>query len=180
MKVWKKYKSDSLRKQRVLFLLAAILLISLGFMWMPISVEQTGLPDFTKETVMEVSIGGNRPIISTKDPCFTDAELKAVWETIPRLQSALEEAVFYCRLRNPMSLLLGGESWLKIETENGTYRIGSELGQRFVEINGVRRYYRLHAERDAYGAQRTLNSELSQLEDYFIEVNSVYYQNLDY
>ena len=65
MKFWKKYKSYSLKKQRILFLLGSILLVFIAMMWSPVSVDQTGLPDLTKETVTKISYGGNRPAIST-------------------------------------------------------------------------------------------------------------------
>ena len=179
MKCWKKYKSYSLKKQRILFLLGSILLVLIAIIWMPVSVEQTGLPDFTKETVTKISYGGYRPTISTKDPCFTEEDLKTVWAAIPRLQDALENATFYPRtLPIGLGYLMSAQTDWEIETENGTYKIISRADRLIIENNGRRSYYRCRREADRYGKQRELWDELHQLSYYFSEVESAYYRSL--
>ncbi len=176
MKLWNKYKSYSLRKQRILFLIAAYLLISISFMWMPISAEQTGLPDFTEEKILSVSIGGYRPTISTNDPAFTGKERETVWNAIPKIQKGLEEATFYCRTfpLNPLNWLAHRGTCLTIETESGTYQIGTVYNRLFVEVNGAVRYYRLHHERDRWYNQRVFWDEVGELEYYMIDVERAY------
>lgn len=176
MKIWKMFKSCSLKKQRILFLLCAGMIMLHAFMWMPVSAAQTGLPDFAKETVLEVSVGGNRPVISTKDPCFTDAELQTVLAVIPGLQSALEDAAFYPRsvALSPACWLFGKTSWIEIKTESGTYRIGTIHNRAFVEVNGVQHYYRNHDEWDRFGKQRDFWDAFYQLRSYFADVRSAY------
>ncbi len=178
MKLWKKYKSYSLKKQRILFLLGSILLVFIAIMWMPVSVEQTGLPDFTKETVTKISYGGCRPTISTEDPCFTEEDLKTVWAAIPRLQSALEKSTFYPRTVpiSPIYWMSVHADW-EIETESGIYKIISRADRLIIENNGKRSYYRCREEADCYGKQRELWDELGWLSDYFSEVNSAYYRS---
>jgi hypothetical protein len=175
MKFWKKYKSYSLKKQRILFLLGSVLLVFVAVMWMPVSVEQTGLPDFTKETVTKISYGGWRPTISTEDPCFTDDALEEVWAAIPRLQSALEKATFY-----PRAVPISPAYWMsvhadwEIETESGTYKIISRADRLLIENNGKRSYYRLRKEADRHGKQRELWDELGWLSYYFIDTEKAY------
>lgn len=179
MKCWKKYKSYSLKKQRILFLLGSILLVLIAITWTPVSVEQTGLPDFTKETVTKISYGGWRPTISTEDPCFTDDALEEVWAAIPRLQSTLEKATFY-----PRAVPISPAFWMSVhgdwefETETGTYLIRSQGNWLIIENNGRRSYYRCREEADRYGKQRELWDELHQLSYYFSEVESAYYRSL--
>lgn len=181
MKLWKKYKSCSLKKQRILFLLCACMILLHAFMWMPVSAAQTGLPDFAKETVLEVSVGGNRPTISTKDPCFTDAQVQTVWTAISELQSALEDAAFYPRsvALSPMCWLFGKGSWMEIKTESGTYRIGTVHNRGFVEINGVQHYYRNHDEWDRLGKQCDFWDAFYQLSYYFADVSSAYHNTVE-
>lgn len=179
MKCWKRYKSYSLKKQRILFLLGSILLVFIAIMWTPVSVEQTGLPDFTKETVTKISYGGYRPTISTEDPCFTDEALEEVWAMIPSLQDALENATFYPRtLPIGLGYLMSAQTDWEIETENGTYKIISRADRLIIENNGRRSYYRCRGEADRYGKQRELWDELHQLSYYFSEVESAYYRSL--
>lgn len=179
MKLWKKYKSYSLKKQRILFLLGSILLVLIAVMWTPVSVEQTGLPDLTKETVTKISYGGYRPTISTEDPCFTDEALEEVWAMIPSLQDALENATFYPRTTpiSPIHWMSVHADW-EFETETGTYLIRSQGNRLIIENNGRRSYYRCREEADRYGKQRELWDELHRLSDYFSEVNSAYYRSL--
>lgn len=180
MKFWKKYKSSSRRTQRILFLIAAYLLISIGFMWMPVSAEQTGLPDFTTENILSVSIGGYRPTISTDDPAFTEKERETVWNAIPNIQKGLEEATFYCRTfpLNPLNWLAQRGTCLTIETESGIYQIGTVYNRLFVEVNGAVRYYRCHHERDRWDDQRVFWDEVGELKYYMIEVDNAYQKAL--
>ena len=179
MKLWKKYKSYSLKKQRILFLLGSILLVFIAIMWTPVSVKQTGLPDFTKETVTKISYGGYRPTISTEDPCFTEEDLKTVWAAIPRLQDALEHASFYPRtLPIGLGYLMSAQTDWEIETENGTYKIISRADRLIIEVNGKRSYYRCREEADRFDKQRDLWKELRELGSYLEDVDNAYYSSL--
>lgn len=161
-----------LRKQRLLFLLAAYLLLSFSLMLMPISVAQVGLPDLTELPVTAIAAGGNRPSVSTRDPALQEADPAVIAACLSRMQAAMEDASFYCRTMplNPLRLMSVNGTWLLIETDTDSYWFGDYHGLFFVEINGARRYYK--------APDKAVTKEIHWLQDYFVDLERTYYASL--
>ena len=175
MKFWKKYKSYSVRKQRILFLIFAYVLLSVAFMWMPISADQTGFPDLSQESVSNiVAWGASHPSVSFRDFAL-QADPDILQLHLIELQTALEETRFYRRTfpLNPLQWLSVTGSCLTIETDTGTYTIGHSDNRFFVEVNGCRRHYK---SLDRWGG---LRYEIRDLWMYVQDLEEAYYASTD-
>lgn len=113
-------------------------------MWMPISADQTGLPDFSEESVSNiVAWGASHPTVSFRDFAL-QADPDILQLHLIELQTALEETRFYRRTfpLNPIQWFSTWGDCLTFETDTGTYEIGHVYNRFFVEVNGSRRYYK--------------------------------------